>query len=115
MTISEEMVKAGLKAAEHELRDQVGTLLVPGGVVGSLEIRSGGCFSLDLIVRAVLEAALAAAPSTAPGDGWVLVPREPTSEMRIAGAHVADQRPSEVAAVYAAMLAAATPNGGRTS
>jgi hypothetical protein len=35
--------------------------------------------------------------------------------MRIAGAHVADQRPSEVAAVYAAMLAAATPNGGRTS
>jgi hypothetical protein len=29
---------------------------------------------------------------------------EPTAEMRIAGAHVHDQRPSEVAAVFAAML-----------
>jgi hypothetical protein len=75
----------------------------------------GNGLSLTSTARAILEAARAAAPSTAPGDGWVLVPREPTSEMRIAGAHVADQRPSEVAAVYAAMLAAATPNGGRTS
>ncbi len=36
--------------------------------------------------------------------GWCVVPVEPSTEMKIAGAEVHDQRPSDVAAVYAAML-----------
>lgn len=44
--------------------------------------------------------------------GWCIVPVEPTSEMKIAGAHVHDQRPSEVTAIYTAMLANA-PNRKR--
>jgi hypothetical protein len=40
-------------------------------------------------------------------DEWRLMPMEATAEMNIAGAHVCDQRPSEVAAIYRAMTAAA--------
>lgn len=42
------------------------------------------------------------------GDDMVVMPREPTFAMKIAGAHAHDQRPSEVCDIYRAMLSAPT-------
>jgi hypothetical protein len=77
---------------------------------------------VDRIAKAIDDAALKAWGDEGVASGWVnasgsdlekvrhlaraaiAAMREPTSEMRIAGAHVQDQRPSEVAAVWQAMI-----------
>jgi len=59
-------------------------------------------------------AVLAAAPAARPGDGFVLVPREPTKAMNNAGSYCHRTENGEADEIYAAMIAAApAADGGR--